>query len=111
MSTLRRIARKVVVPGTPPVPAELPWVEYIADPTMAALPATRVKSIFPWAATRAGDSMPSMPSTAISTTTKTTGGGSTSELGGYYTTTSYNGVEGTYVVTVRPDGSKQVVRV
>jgi len=34
-----------------------------------------------------------------------------SELGGYYTQASYNGVPGTYVVTKRPDGSYTVVRV
>lgn len=110
MSTLRRTSRTLTIPGTRPVPPELPWVEYIADDDkIPALPATRVKSIFPWAASKSDGSVPTSGSS--SSTSAATGGGSMSELGGYYTQASYNGVPGTYVVTKRPDGSYTVVRV
>lgn len=110
MSTLRRTARKVIVPGEPPTPAELPWVEYVADDTtLPGIPASRVKSIFPWAVTSGGTSV---PASNVSTNVPVeNGGGSLSDRGGYYTTTSYNGVSGTYVVQVKPDGSHLVIRV
>ena len=110
MTVLKRVSRKVVVPGEPPVPAELPWVEYVADDTtIAGIPATRVKTVFPWARTTGSSDI---PTTGTSTNVPVeNGGGSLSERGGYYTTTNYGGVPGTYVVTVKPDGSRLVVRV
>lgn len=111
MTILKRVSRKVVVPGEPPVPAELPWVEYVADDTtLAGIPASRVKTVFPWA--RTTGSSTDVPTTGTSTNVPVeNGGGSLSDRGGYYTTTSYGGVPGTYVVTVKPDGSRLVVRV
>ena len=108
MSILKRVGKKTLVKGTPPVPAIPPWTEYVADP-----PATQstqngvlafgvMGGLSAPAAQQLGSQQQPLPSS---------GGGSMSGSASYsYSATSYNGVPGNYILKVYADGSYEVVR-
>lgn len=103
MSILKRIGNKVIVKGTPPVPATPPWTEYRADP-----PATQSTQNSLLAFGVIGG----IPTTAVpQQTMPSSGGGSMGGGSSYsYSATSHNGVPGNYIVKVNADGSYEVIR-